>query len=947
MMSINFDKLDILKDKGTGYWADRILSQIRYATKISIVNDGKYDSLIDDTIQFLHEKQIEEGNLTIKAAQQAESMLKELSETAKGFQMMCVAHAHIDMNWLWGYAETVAITLDTFKTILNLMKEYPDFKFSQSQAAVYKIVEEFNPKMLEEIKLRVKEGRWEVTASTWVETDKNMPNGESLARHVLYTKRYLSKLLDLEPDLLQLDFEPDTFGHNENVPEILAKGGVKYYYHCRGSEEHNIYRWQAPSGSSVLSYREPLGYSASIDGDIALIVPEFCTRHGINSMLKVYGVGDHGGGPTRRDLERLLEMNHWPVFPTIKFSTFGEFFRMLDGIGKKLPVVEKEINFVFTGCYTTQARIKLANRISEAKLYNAEAYSALSTVFTDGIYPEDNYRKAWERVLFNHFHDILPGSGVIETREYAMGQFQQVLAAANTGISLATRNIASQIDTSTLPEDHTDNRDSKSEGAGVGFAIYDYGVPQAERGKGKNRIIHFFNPSSHERSEPVEVVIWDWPGDKMRIEVIDVIGKEVKHQLIEGKSQQLHPAGKFWGHEYMRLLLNVKVPPYGYSTYLLKEHATEDIKVEIPTYQRVEKIDEYILENNYIRVVMDTHNASIISMTDKKTGNELIDAKRSTGIFRLIEEDDYKGMTAWQIGRYINIYNLNCDVKIKNAFINKNQLRQWISYRILFRSSRLDVTVSLDSNSTRLNFDVECDWQEIAQIGKFIPQLNFHMPFAYRCKDYKYDIPFGAIIRKGMDMDVPANSWGLGLPEEEGHSAVAVITNTKYGFRGVNDSMSISLIRSSYDPDPYPDNGIHRFKFAVELVNPFDNNALIQNAFDYNNDIIFVSGSKHNGTIPASGSFFTLESGSVMVSSVKMSEESNKKGLIIRVYETNGLNTQAVFSFINNVSLAYCIDLNENRLENEKVFVDGKLVRFDVNASSVSSIYIEFYKNIF
>jgi alpha-mannosidase len=156
------------------------------------------------------------------------------------------------MNWMWRFDETVAATLDTFRTMLNLMEEYPEFKFSQSQASVYKIVEEFDPDMLEEIKKRIKEGRWEVTASTWVESDKNMPNGESLVRHILYTKRYLSELLGVDPGTLNIDFEPDTFGHNLNVPEILARGGVKYYYHCRGYDGHDIYRWKSPSGSSVI-----------------------------------------------------------------------------------------------------------------------------------------------------------------------------------------------------------------------------------------------------------------------------------------------------------------------------------------------------------------------------------------------------------------------------------------------------------------------------------------------------------------------------------------------------------------------------------------------------------------------------------------------------------------------------------------------------------------------
>lgn len=366
-----------------------------------------------------------------------------------------------------------------------------------------------------------------------------------------------------------------------------------------------------------------------------MIVPEFCSEHGMNTMLKVYGVGDHGGGPTRRDLEKLIEMNSWPVYPTIKFGTFAEYFAAVEEVVDALPVVDHEQNFVFSGCYTTQTRIKLANRIGEAKLYDAEAFSTLSTLFADGKYPGKTYEEAWKKVLFNQFHDILTGSGVIETREYAMGQFQQVLTAANTGYIKAIRNIASKIDTTSLLASEEDFKNTISEGAGVGFSVSDYGIPQTERGRGKNRIIHFFNSSSHKRTEPVEIMVWDWPGEMERIEICDHKGNPVKYQIVSGRAQQLHPEGAFWGHKYMKLLVDVSVPAYGYNTYLLKELSLNDTPANVPSWPRVEKPYEYILENEYVKVILDTKNASIISLFDKKSKKELVDTKRPAGIFTL------------------------------------------------------------------------------------------------------------------------------------------------------------------------------------------------------------------------------------------------------------------------------------------------------------------------
>ena len=186
--------------------------------------------------------------------------------------------------------------------------------------------------------------------------------------------------MDIDPSSLNFDYEPDTFGHNINVPEVLCDGGVKYYYHCRGFEKHVLYNWKAPSGRQILVFREPTWYNWPMSGHCALRVPEFCKKHGINSMLRVYGVGDHGGGPTRRDIEKIIDMNKWPIFPEFKFGTYDEFYRLAEQNRDAYPVVEGELNVVFDGCYTTQTRQKKGNRISEKLLVEAESASALANL---------------------------------------------------------------------------------------------------------------------------------------------------------------------------------------------------------------------------------------------------------------------------------------------------------------------------------------------------------------------------------------------------------------------------------------------------------------------------------------------------------------------------------------------------------------------------------------
>ena len=181
----------------------RLYCELRYASDVSAASDGKYDAIIDNAASEALERLRRNGAITHADVKAVEALLMPIAPEARNYTVHCAGHAHIDMNWMWGYNETASLTVDTFRTVLKLMSEYPDFCFSQSQASTYKIIEDYAPEMLDEIRKRVHEGRWEVIASTWVENDKNMPSGEALCRHILYTKRYLARLLQIDPDSIE------------------------------------------------------------------------------------------------------------------------------------------------------------------------------------------------------------------------------------------------------------------------------------------------------------------------------------------------------------------------------------------------------------------------------------------------------------------------------------------------------------------------------------------------------------------------------------------------------------------------------------------------------------------------------------------------------------------------------------------------------------------------
>ncbi len=903
---IPYDVLETLKSQmGTSAYADRIVSELHFACNLSLALDGKYDDAVTAAIRALDASVREERVITKTAALAVEKMLLPLQADAKKYRIHCVAHAHIDMNWMWGFQETVSVTVDTFRTVLNLMKEYPTLTFAQSQASTYEIIEKYAPSMLPEIRERVKEGRWEVSASTWVETDKNMPSGESLARHILYTKRYLSKLLDIPAESLALDFEPDTFGHNVSVPEICAAGGVKYYYHCRGNAgDRHAYVWRGRAGSELLCYREPYWYNADIEPDMLWDIPMQCKQQGIGCMLKVYGVGDHGGGPTRRDVERLIEMASWPIMPTILFSTYKAFYAELEQFRGNLTVLEGEQNFLFNGCYTSQSRIKLANRIAEDRIYESEALDT-EAMLAGGEHFADCFREAWKNILFNQFHDILPGSGVVDTREYAMGRFQDAMAHIGTSANLAMRAIARQIDTTGI--ELKDDPESRSAGAGAGYGVEHkkhYGMPVAERGMGKTRLFHLFNSTQYDYDGVVELTVWDWNYDPARAVFTDTKGQKSDFKLIEeGKKA-------YWGHKYKIFALCVKVPAFGYASYTLDEAVVAaDISTK-PPHQRViiDTDDDLVLENNLVRAVFNHTTMQMVSLVDKKTGDELMAAPACT--FRLITENNRRGMTAWYVGEYAKIKNLNETQGVRVKAIENEGVRQWIDFEMSFAErSKLSARVLLDENSPTVQFDVTVDFHEIGNKEKGIPQLNFSVPYAYESKECRFDVPFGTLDRAPLNYDVPANSFAV--PLNKNGSSLMLVSDSKYGFRYTEDGVTLSLIRASFDPDPYPEYGVHRFRLGVSACADVAPDALYRTASAFVHPVSYCTADLHErgGALSLDGRFLTV-TGDVRMTALKTAE--NGRDVVVRLHNNGGKQTDFTLTLAKDVAFAHDVDLNEN-----------------------------------
>src|SRR3954452_3415549 len=266
----------------------------------------------------------------------AHDKLAQLKPWLQQFTIKAVGNSHIDMAWLWPWTETVEVVRNTFRSVLDLMREYPDFKFTMSSARTYEWMQEKYPDLFAEIEQRVKEGRWEVIGGMWVEPDLNMPDGESLVRQILVGKRYFEKNFGVD---VKIGWNPDSFGYNYQLPQIYKRSGMDYFVtqklmwaHEFTTFPYKFFWWQAPDGSKLLTYF-PSDYANKIDPlkmarDSGNYGPMMFKYNGGNNsvpaggldMMYLYGVGDHGGGPTRVDLDTALRWQKQDVvYPKLTF----------------------------------------------------------------------------------------------------------------------------------------------------------------------------------------------------------------------------------------------------------------------------------------------------------------------------------------------------------------------------------------------------------------------------------------------------------------------------------------------------------------------------------------------------------------------------------------------------------------------------------------------------
>lgn len=891
-----------------------------------------------------------------------EQTLSPLAQTAKTHTVYLAGHAHIDMNWMWSWPETVSVTLDTFATMLDLLDEFPEFHFSQSQASVYEIVREHAPEMLPAIAARVQEGRWEVTASHWVEGDKNIAGGESLCRHLLYTRAFLQELFGLKPGDVPIDWSPDTFGHAATVPAYLVRGGVKYLYlHRPGSMQQPVpeaFWWEAPDGSRVLVHNaQRRGYNCTIDpGQVLDAIQAARTDSGLNFALLVYGVGDHGGGPTRRDLLLRREMDTWPVFPTLRCAPAHAYFACLSREDSALPVLRGELNYEFAGCYTTQTLIKRCNRLGEARVADAETAAVFAALARGAPYPSETFARNWKRVLFSHFHDILPGSGVHDTRTYTHGQFQETMASTTAITTRALRQVASVVDTARVAG-VADAAEipafflSSGHGSGAGIAAGEGRLSQYDaHGHSPARPFVIFNLTSVERREVVELTIWDrepW-GTPVRFhdknfEAVDAAGHVLPVQVLR--------KGHGWGHQNLQVALPVLVPALGFTTVVLREtftpgNATPGVtqisSAHHCNYALLDREGVIGLENQFVRVAFDARTGRIASFLDKRSGSELL-AVAGGGIGLEYSVERPHGMSAWCIE---NAGVTEFPRVVSMSKVQKGPYTATIEVVYQVRESTAKVTYRLDHDDPRLRVDMEIEWFQRGTNSDGFPNLRFAIPLALAAPTVSYEIPFGAIARAtAPDQEVPALRWASVSGQiGKQRAAMLVMNDCKHGHALSGATLRVNLIRASIDPDPLPEIGRHAICFALASVDPDLTTAQATRlAQAFNTPLLPVGTTVHCGRFAPAAALLTVQGDNLVLSGIKMTEK--RDGVLVRVYETAGATASGsvgVNPAVGAPTDAKHVDLLERVCkEGDKPVLTKHAAKFSVPPFGIASVVMK------
>ena len=814
------------------------------------------------------------------AATAAADQKESRPETFKprNFTARLIGHAHIDLAWLWRWEETVHdIAIHTFMGTLAQMDKFPGLTFAQSQAAVYEAMEKDYPELFRRMSEKVKEGTWVPVGGMWAEPDLNMPDGESFARQLLYGKKYFREKFGVD---VTVGWNPDGFGHNFQLPQILTKAGIKSYVFERCAPPNTpVFWWEGLDGSKLLAYVPPGWYLVDLKKGVRDLLFEESQKTPLKDFMLLYGEGDHGGGPRATDLEAIKRFKEDRNHPRLEFVTPERYFENLKRSGIPFPTIKKELNFTFPACYTTQSETKKYNRRMESLLLTAEKFSIIAVAGGGrAYYPERDIDEAWKTVLRNQFHDILDGSSIGPVYEETRSSYEHARERAQRALDFSLEALVNQVDT---------------------------------RGEGMPLLV--FNPMAWERTEPVEAEV-SLPGIFRSLRVIDGAGKDVPVQVLEANSAE--------GRTVYRLLFIAEnIPSLGYRTYrVLRAAGPAEFKTGIA-------VEGSTLENEYFKLTLNPKTGWIRSLVDKRDNREVL-AGEGNVLQAIVDEPP--NMSAWELGLKETSWDIGAEGATLEV-LESGPVRAAFRVRSAFRNSDFVQDIRLYHRVPRVDCRLRLDWQERNLM------IKAAFPAAAANNSAVFEIPYGAIPRPVDGTEVPALRW-IDLTDEKGGHGLGLLNDSKYGFDVRGNIMRISVVHGPTDPDPEADRGEQELLYSLyPHAGGWAEAETFRRGYELNNPLLARVGMIHPGRWPAEQSFLRVSPPNVILSSLKKESGYFNRAAVLRVYEISGEEAEAGIEFPGPVE-AQETDLIERPLE--KIKTDGKMLKFKIKPFEIKTFRV-------
>jgi alpha-mannosidase len=838
-------------------------------------------------------------------------------------------NAHIDAAWLWPRTETVDAVRRTFTTALQLMNEYPDYVYTQSAAQYYAWMADKYPDLNDQIKQRIKEGRWEVVGGMWVEPDLNLPSGESQVRQLLVGQRFFKKEYGVTA---RIGWNPDSFGYNWQLPQIYKRSGMDFFVtqkmHWNDTNQlpFRLFWWESPDGSKVLTYF-PTDYAWTNVNPTRLAADfaESATRNpGTLEHMDLYGVGDHGGGPTR---DMLDQAQHWmaegkkpdTAVPTIHYSTAQHYFDDVqqhlapdsptwdyDSIAKGytappagpngevgIPTWKDELYFEFhRGIFTTQAAHKRGIRTSETATLNAEKLASFAWLDGDA-YPDKALNTNWEKITFNEFHDLAAGSGIAVIYRDAQKDFHQVFADDNAIDAAAFTTLDARIDTR---------------------------VPGAAP-------VLVYNTMAWPRTNTVEFNL-QLPEEATSVKLLDAHDHPVLAQIISRDAQT---------HQFTVLARVNDIPALGYTVL----HAAPATSAATPASDVTlhDAADTYTLANSHLKLVLDKKTGCITSILSE--AKEYL-APHACGNQLQTFVDTPKQYDAWNIDPGTLDGTMTPVSEVDSiAVTDDGPLRKTIRIERTWSKSHFIQDISLDAGSDVVRVANTIEWHETHVL------LKAAFPLAASGPKATYEIPYGNIERTTLrnnswekaQFEVPALRWA-DLGDE--HQGFSLLNDSKYGYDAVGNLLRLTLLRSPIWPDPDADRGTQRFVYELyPHAGSWKDALTVRRGYELNTPLLAQQVFAHTGDMPATHSFVSLDSPNVTLSAVKKAEDAN--ALIFRMYEWAGKATEVKLHVPAGAQYAIETNLMEDPIPNaEHLPLDGDTVTVPIKPYEILTLRVTY-----